>query len=247
MLATWLRLAVLTIFQIFGVKQVISTNSEISKLKNRVAKLEGQQLKVRLSSSSRGRVEVYHPSYGWGTVCDDDWDINDGHVVCRQLGYLRATAVYQRAHYGQGVGPILLDNVKCTGKEYNLWDCPHTGWNVENCGHNEDASVDCSSEKRIRLSQGSKGRVEVHHQSYGWGTVCDDSWDINDGRVVCRQLGYSRATAVYQSAHYGQGSGPILLDDLHCTGNEKLLWDCPHWGWNMENCGHHEDAGVVCL
>ena len=143
MLATSLCLAVLTIFQIFAVKQVISTNSEILKLKNRVAKLKGQQLKVRLSSSSRGRVEVYHPSYGWGTVCDDDWDIKDGHVVCRQLGYLGAIAVYQSAHYGQGVGPILLHNVKCIGREYNLWECPHTIWNMENCGHHKDAGVVC--------------------------------------------------------------------------------------------------------
>jgi deleted-in-malignant-brain-tumors protein 1 len=31
----------------------------------------------------------------------------------------------------------------CTGKEPYLWDCPHGGWSVSNCGHGEDASVDC--------------------------------------------------------------------------------------------------------
>ena len=88
---------------------------------------------------------MYHPNpeYGWGTVCDDLWDIQDGEVVCRQLGYHRATVVHQGAHYGQGTGPILLDSLKCRGNENFLWDCQHDGWGVENCRHSEDASVDC--------------------------------------------------------------------------------------------------------
>ena len=42
---------------------------------------------------------------------------------------------------------------------------------------------------RIRLSDG-EGQVEICFNAYGvWGTVCDDGWDDNDARVVCRQLG----------------------------------------------------------
>ncbi|XP_064384964.1 uncharacterized protein LOC135333878 isoform X2 [Halichondria panicea] len=211
------------------------------------------QRDIRLVSGStiyEGRVEVCN-SDAWGTVCDDAWDLNDGNVVCAQLGYGTATSAPQRAAFGQGTGDIVLDDVGCIGTETNLFDCPNIGIGIHNCAHSEDAGVVCSglcTTGDIRLVGGSnsmEGRVEVCNNGV-WGTVCDDLWDITDGNVACRQLGYSMAASVTTMASFGQGTGDIWLDDVRCIGTEAALFDCPNIGIGVHNCAHSEDAGVVC-
>lgn len=91
------------------------------------------------------------------------------------------------------------------------------------------------------------GRVEICHDN-DWGTVCDDLWDINDARVVCRQLGYTDLSqvAITVLGNVPDGTGQIWLDNVRCTGNELRLTDCPANPFGSHNCIHSEDAGVIC-
>ncbi|XP_054664401.1 deleted in malignant brain tumors 1 protein-like isoform X7 [Grus americana] len=199
-----------------------------------------------------GRVEVFH-NQQWGTVCDDSWDLSDATVVCRQLGCGAAIAAPTGAAFGRGLNPIWLDRVACIGRESTLVECRARPWGINGCTHEEDAGVVCSDLARaevaeVRLAEGPNhcaGRVEVLHAGQ-WGTVCDDSWDLNDATVVCRQLGCGRAVTAPSRAHFGQGTGQIWLDDTSCTGSEDNLAQCRAHAWGQTNCNHGEDAGVVC-
>ncbi|KAI4576278.1 hypothetical protein MJT46_002113 [Ovis ammon polii x Ovis aries] len=303
-------------------------------------------------SPCAGRVEILDQG-SWGTICDDGWDLDDARVVCRQLGCGEALNATGSAHFGEGSGPIWLNDLNCTGNESHVWKCPSRGWGRHDCRHKQDAGVICSEflalrmvsedqqcagwlevfyngtwgsvcrspmeditvsiicsqlgcgdigslnssvalregfrprwvdgircrntdtslwqcpsdhwnytscspkeeayiscagSRQLRLVDGGgpcAGRVEILDQG-SWGTICDDGWDLDDARVVCRQLGCGGALNALQFAELGRGSGPIWLDELNCGGKESHVWRCPSQGWGRHDCGHAEDAGIIC-
>ncbi|XP_025756229.1 deleted in malignant brain tumors 1 protein-like [Oreochromis niloticus] len=205
----------------------------------------GTHIRLAWSTQCSGRVEYYYRRQ-WGTVCDDDWDVKDAEVVCRELDCGTALNATQSAHFGEGRGEIWLDDVSYSGSEKFLTECQHRGLGTHDCTHSKDAGVICSGVP-VRLSGSTlcSGRVEFFYNN-AWGTVCDDNWDINDAEVVCRELGCGTAQSAAVSASFGEGSGSIWLDDVSCSGSERSLTECQNRGFGTHDCTHSKDAGVVC-
>ena len=83
-----------------------------------------------------------------------------------------------------------------------------------------------------------------HYYAGSWGTVCDNGWDMNNAKVVCRQLGLGGAVRATTGTFFGRGTGGTVLSNVDCTGSETALGWCLHSGWNSRSCS--QAAGVVC-
>uniref|UniRef100_A0A8C1JT76 SRCR domain-containing protein n=1 Tax=Cyprinus carpio TaxID=7962 RepID=A0A8C1JT76_CYPCA len=220
---------------------------------------------VNGSSRCSGRVEVNHRGQ-WGTVCDDGWDLADAAVVCRELDCGEPVDALSDAHFGSGSGPIWMSYVMCSGSESTLKNCGSSGWGKHDCDHTKDVGVICSGNEsqihlcptspshennysvNVRLVGGHSrcaGRVEVLHRGQ-WGTVCGDGWDLADAAVVCRELDCGEPVDALSDAHFGQGSGPIWINYIECSGSESTLKMCRSRGWGKHDCDHSKDAGVIC-
>ena len=98
-----------------------------------------------------------------------------------------------------------MDELQCKGNETSLASCAFPGYGAVDCAVNRAVEVECMKTDPIPLplegdirfgsirSQSDdkiRGLVEVFYNGL-WGRVCDDSFDVFDASVACRQLGYS--------------------------------------------------------
>uniref|UniRef100_A0A8C8H4D3 Lysyl oxidase homolog n=1 Tax=Oncorhynchus tshawytscha TaxID=74940 RepID=A0A8C8H4D3_ONCTS len=222
-----------------------------------------QQTLVRLRGGAivgEGRVEVLKNGE-WGTICDDNWSLLSATVVCRELGFGSAKEALSGGRLGQGMGPVHMNEIECSGFEKSITEC---FFNKESlgCSHEEDAAVRCNVpamgfQERLRLSGGrnpNEGRVEVlveRNGSQAWGTVCSDGWGTIEAMVVCRQLDLGFASNAFQETWYWPGevsADPVVMSGVRCSGTEMSLSQCLHHGPHL-TCpkgGGRNAAGVSC-
>ncbi|XP_027627009.1 scavenger receptor cysteine-rich domain-containing protein SCART1 [Tupaia chinensis] len=208
----------------------------------------------------------------WGAVCSNALKDIALSIICKQLGCGAWGWLENKPFQEAGSSTFWVDNIECrTLRNSTLWQCPSAPWHPRSCAQGEEAWVacaellekrpqdpeqilncssihDCPEEGDLRLhgdEDNCSGRVELWYAG-SWGTVCDDSWDLADAEVVCRQLGCGPAVEALRKAAFGPGSGPIWLDEVGCRGSEETLWDCPAQPWGRGDCTHKEDAGVRC-
>ncbi|XP_071604650.1 lysyl oxidase homolog 4 [Heliangelus exortis] len=223
----------------------------------------GKVLPVRLRAGTHageGRVEVLRHGQ-WGTVCDKQWDLAAASVVCRQLGYGTAKQALVGAQMGQGLGPIHMSEVRCTGQERSLGECHFQDAKRSGCKHEADAAVRCHMphmdfQSQVRLAGGrspEEGVVEVLVPVQGglrWGAVCGAQWGLNEAMVVCRQLGLGFASHALQETWYWAGSpdaAQVVMSGVRCAGTELALQQCQHHGpVHCPSGGGRFSAGVTC-
>ncbi|NXJ13225.1 WC11 protein, partial [Odontophorus gujanensis] len=229
---------------------------------------EFMALRLENSDGCSGRLQVFYNGT-WGSVCSNSMTAHTIPLVCKELGCGDGGNLDTSIRYGRVNGTAWLDHVQCGESNSSFWQCPSDPWELQSyddvrdeayitCnGKNTEKmpvavcpnSTSCTDREKIRAvggKDGCTGRVEVWHRG-SWGTVCDDSWDIQDAEVACRQLGCGPVVSALAEAAFGEGTGPIWLEQVECRGTETSLQACWARTGDGSACQHKEDAAVNCL
>ncbi|KAI3354386.1 hypothetical protein L3Q82_018499, partial [Scortum barcoo] len=191
-----------------------------------------------------GRLEVKsnQSNQSWSSVCEDDFDLQDAEVVCRELG-CGAPSVLQGGLYGEVEAPMWTKEFQCEGNESALLDCRSSVRNT--CSSGKAVGLTCS--ESVRLVNGSNlcsGGLEVK-SNQSWSSVCEDDFDLQDAEVVCRELGCGVPLGL-QGGLYGEVEAPMWTKEFQCEGHESALLDCRRSGSGRKTCFPGKAVGLTC-
>ncbi|XP_039454250.1 scavenger receptor cysteine-rich type 1 protein M130-like [Oreochromis aureus] len=146
------------------------------------------------SSLCSGRLQV-KSNQRWSSVCEDDFDLQDAEVVCRELG-CGPPLLLQGALYGEVEAPVWSREFQCGGHESALLDCGSSGSARSSCSPGKAVGLTCS--EPVRLVGGASrctGTLEVKHLGE-WRRVIGSDWTLKQAAVVCEHLDCGSAVYV---------------------------------------------------
>lgn len=138
---------------------------------------------IRLSgelTAESGRLEMCINN-AWGSVCNNNWDVRDVRVACRELGFqqfygkslMNSTYTDTKVHVyhsstntigftvstsssnyaGIGSGPIFRYQTECSGSESSFSQCNSVKYPTAatSCNHYDDVTLQCISKLNVRV------------------------------------------------------------------------------------------------
>ena len=209
-------------------------------------------LEVRLANGSvpsEGYLQI-GISGNWRFSCipyHDPYYLNVINVSCKHLGYSGGRLIKQYFFFD-------------LHSRYFLILCGFSVSTLANCVFFEEYCfsfpvIKCfNAEWQVRLvntadtTKETEGNVEVFYKDK-WTIICGgerSEWDLTGANVVCRQLGFAKASSAYSER---LEISPRSLNQNHsfltvaCNGSESSLQDCEHISSQNHLC---KKAVAVC-
>uniref|UniRef100_A0A672YB33 SRCR domain-containing protein n=1 Tax=Sphaeramia orbicularis TaxID=375764 RepID=A0A672YB33_9TELE len=196
---------------------------------------------VHGSSLCSGRLEV-RSNQSWFSVCEEDLDLNDAQVVCRELG-CGAPGLLQRGLYGEGEAPVWTSELQCEGHESDVLDCRRSSSAGKTCSPGAAAGLTCTGGVRL-VGQPSRcaGALEIQHGGQ-WRPVGDpiEDWDLKSGSAVCQYLDCGSAVSVDRTD--GSTGRRVWLVSIPCVKLTSGLMECVGLDGSYQ---HSSSVDVVC-
>ncbi|WAR22494.1 DMBT1-like protein [Mya arenaria] len=190
----------------------------------------------------------------WGAICGYSyWSTISLHrapeytlskLICNEIGgtYITFSWEYRNNEVQ------MMDQTICSEPYESLADCKYD--TVTTCYYHyySACNVYPLNITGIRLSGGGYpqiGRIELQVQGQ-WGRICGDFFDINNAAVLCRMMGLN-SSAFMRHDNFVQGSGPLLMNYVHCYGSEEHINNCSYSAPYINSCTSNNDikCGVI--
>ena len=174
-------------------------------------------------------------------VCSSGLTDKEAAALCREAGFAKGT-------FGEESADNLITGFSLLCEHGTMSACKRLV-----CTDQPSATLNCEGELRVRLvgsSDPTMGNV-----LYDRGLICDDSWDLHDADVVCRELGFPGALNATTHSYFGPIETPLQASQgafvpykataVECTGEEERLAACSMTS-KADCLPKVELAGIMC-